>query len=333
MPRARRGLPRWAWLPLAVALAAAAAWVPLPLYGVGPGTAYDAESLITVRGRPEHRDGGAVLLTTVSFRRLSALDALLAWLDPAWTVVRPEALFAPGETEREEERRSEREMDRSKVDAAAVVASRVAGYPDRHRPGALVELVVPGCPAAPELAPGDVIVRIDGTRVRDERQAGRLIRTAGAGEALALEVRSGGSRRTIRLAPEPCAGSDRAVLGVVLIDNLPFGVRMAIGDVGGPSAGLAWALGLYDLLTPGDLTGGRTIAASGSVDLQGRVGAVGGIAAKVHAAAGARATVFVVPRDDAAEARSAGVAGIRIVPVRTFDEAVRFLEGMAGEGG
>ena len=333
MPAARRRLPRWAWLALAVVLAAAAARSPLPLYGVGPGTAYDVESLITVRGRAEHRGGGAVLLTTISFRRLSALDALVAWLDPAWSVVPREALFAPGETEREEERRSEREMDRSKVDAAAVVASRVTGYPRRHRPGALVEQVLPGCPADAEIAPGDVVVRIDGARIRDRRQAGRLIRAAGPGEALALEVRSGGSRRTVRLTPEPCAGEERAVLGVVLIDNLPFRVRIASGDVGGPSAGLAWALGLYDLLTPGDLTGGRTVAASGSLDLRGRVGAVGGIAAKVHAAAGARAVVFVVPRDDAPEARSAGVEGVRIVPVGSFDEAVRALEGLAGEDG
>lgn len=322
---------RWlGWLVPALALGAALAFLPLPVYAIGPGSAVEVVPLIRVSGRPEHRPGGRLILTTISFRRLSPLGLLAAWLDPAWSVVPREELFAPGETEREEERRSRSEMDQSKVDAAAVVLARVAGYPEEHRPGALVEGVTPGCPAARELAPGDVIVEVDGVRVRDREDASRAIRAAAPGEPIPFAARSGGELRRFTLARVRCVPGERPVVGVVLIENLPFTVRMASGPIGGPSAGLAWALGLYDLLTPGDLAEGRVVAATGTIDLEGNVGGVGGIAEKARAAAQAGADLFLVPRADLAEARAAGVEGVRLVPVSTFDEAVAVLEG--GEG-
>ncbi|HXF74043.1 MAG TPA: S16 family serine protease [Actinomycetota bacterium] len=320
---------RLRWLLPAIAAAAALAFLPLPLYAIGPGSAVEVVPLIRVSGHPEHRPGGRLILTTISFRRLTAVGALVAWLDPAWSVVPREELFAPGETEREEERRSRSEMDQSKVDAAAVVLSRLAGYPEEHRPGALVERVTPGCPAARELAPGDVVVEVDGVRIAERRDASRAIRAAAPGEPIRLAARSGGELRRFTLARQRCVPGEPPVIGVVLIENLPFAVRMASGPIGGPSAGLAWALGLYDLLTPGELGGGRVVAATGTIDLEGNVGGVGGIAEKARAAARAGADLFLVPRADLAEARTAGVEGVRLVPVSTFDEAVAALTGGA----
>jgi PDZ domain-containing protein len=329
MPPMRRRTRRLRWLVPALAVGVALASLPLPVYAIGPGSAVEVVPLIRVSGHPEHRPGGRLVLTTISFRRLSALGLVAAWLDPAWSVVPREELFAPGETEREEERRSRSEMDRSKVDAAAVVLSRLAGYPEEHRPGALVERVTPGCPAARELAPGDVIVEVDGVRVRGRRDASRAIRGAPPGEPIPFVVRSGDGLRRVTLARVRCVPGEPPVVGVVLIENLPFAVRIESGAIGGPSAGLAWALGLYDLLTPGELAAGRVVAVTGTIDLEGDVGGVGGIAEKARAAAAAGAELFLLPRADLAEARAAGVEGVRLVPVSTFDEAVAALEGGA----
>jgi PDZ domain-containing protein len=106
---------------------------------------------------------------------------------------------------------------------------------------------------------------------------------------------------------------------------LPFPVRIDQGDVGGPSAGLMMALTVYDLADPGDLAQGQVIAGTGTIDLAGNVGAVGGVRQKVLAAKKARATVFLVPADEAAEARRAAGNALAVKPVRTFDQALDAL--------
>jgi PDZ domain-containing protein len=174
-----------------------------------------------------------------------------------------------------------------------------------------------------------VIVEVDGVRVRGRRDASRAIRGAPPGEPIPFVVRSGDGLRRVTLARVRCVPGEPPVVGVVLIENLPFAVRIESGAIGGPSAGLAWALGLYDLLTPGELAGGRVVAVTGTIDLEGDVGGVGGIAEKARAAAAAGAELFLLPRADLAEARAAGVEGVRLVPVSTFDEAVAALEGGA----
>jgi PDZ domain-containing protein len=114
-----------------------------------------------------------------------------------------------------------------------------------------------------------------------------------------------------------------------MIESFPFGVRISSGEIGGPSAGLAWALGLYDLMTPGDLTGGRTIAVTGEVGLDGTVSPIGAADEKVVAAADAGASVLILPRDNLAEARSVGDRGVELVPVDSFDDALAYLRGSA----
>ena len=105
-------------------------------------------------------------------------------------------------------------------------------------------------------------------------------------------------------------------------------VRISSGGIGGPSAGLMWALGLYDLLTPGDLAGGRTIAGTGVIGLDGRVYPIGGIGEKIAAAADAGAGVFLVPRGNLSEARAAGDHGLELIMIRSFDEALEALEAL-----
>jgi Lon-like protease len=125
-----------------------------------------------------------------------------------------------------------------------------------------------------------------------------------------------------------CAGSHRPLIGVLPVENFPFDVSIESGEIGGPSAGLMWALGLYDLLTPADLTDGRTVAGTGTIDLDGAVGPVGGVHHKILAAERAGADLFLVPEGNLAEAEDVR-AEMALVPVSSFAEALGALESAA----
>ncbi len=312
------------------ALVFATTW-SLPIYSLGPGPARDVEPLIHVSGHPAYPSRGRFVMTSVEFSQLTALGALLAWLDPNRAVVPSDELFSPGETSQQERRQAFSQMDQSKLDAAYVVLSRLTGYPRDHSPGALVESVVPGCSADGRLFPGDLIRAIDGTPVRGSAAASRIIESAPSGSRLTFDITAGGQDQEVSLVRAPCGGQGKPLVGVSLIPDFPFGVRIESGDVGGPSAGLMWALGLYDLLTPGDLTGGRMIAGTGAIGLDGTVFPIGGIAQKVVAAEKAGASVFLVPRDNYADARAAAEDGMTLVPVSSFQDALDYLR-RAGSG-
>ncbi|MET0887603.1 MAG: S16 family serine protease, partial [Mycetocola sp.] len=124
---------------------------------------------------------------------------------------------------------------------------------------------------------------------------------------------------------EPCGDIEEPLVGIRMINSFPFDVSISSGEIGGPSAGLMWALGLYDLLTSGDLTGGRTIAGTGVIALDGAVSPIDGIEEKLAAAADAGASVFLVPEGNEEAARASGDHGLELVPVATFDEALAYL--------
>lgn len=311
---------------LLVAAAFAVGWVRLPLYSLGPGPAREITPLIRVEGAPTYGSSGHLVMTTVRFTKLTAIGALISWIDPERAVVAEAVVYPPGLTPEEEERRAISQMDQSKIDAAAVVLSEVADYPDEHGSGALIELVGEGCPADRRLFPGDVIKTIDGESVDSRREASRLIDAVPTGEPIEFRVEADGELEAVRVTRGPCPGSDEELLGIFLLDAFPFQITIRSGDVGGPSAGLMWALALYDLLTPGDLTEGRTIAGTGTIDLDGNVGPIGGILDKVVAARSTRADILLIPEGNLEELRGVDRGGVRVIPVSTFEEAVRSLE-------
>jgi Lon-like protease len=311
---------------LLVAVALAVGWLPLPLFALGPGPARDIGPLIRVEGAPTYGSSGHLVMTTVRFTKLTPLGALVTWLHPDRSVVGEDVLYPPGLTRDEEERRATSQMDQSKIDAASVVLAEVAGYPREHAPGALIETVVEGCPADRRLFPGDVITRIDGEPVDSRGEASRLIDAVPAGRPIAFRVDAAGRLHDVTIARGPCPGTDEPRLGIALVAAFPVEIRISSGDVGGPSAGLMWAIGLYEALTPGDLTRGRTIAGTGSIDLDGDVGPIGGIRDKVVAARDVGADVLLVPEENLPEIRGIETGDLRLVPVSTFDQAVRALE-------
>jgi PDZ domain-containing protein len=315
----------WLLVPLTAALAAVTIY--LPYYSIGPGPAKAVQPLIRFDDRPRYESEGSFVLTSVRFDQLTAYGIVVAWLDPGVSVVPRSDLFAPGETAQQERERSISQMDQSKLDAAFVVLEELTDYPEEHGDGVLIESVVEGCAADGELFPGDIVQAIDGAEVEDVGDARRIIRTTTSGAQLTFDVTVDGEPETVSLAREPCGGSERPLVGVSMIESFPFDVRIQSGSIGGPSAGLAWALALYDLLTPGDLTGGRTIASTGQLGIDGTVYPIGGAADKFVAAESAGATVLILPVSNVEEARSAGESEIELVPVETFAEALAYLQG------
>ena len=199
--------------------------------------------------------------------------------------------------------------------------------------GALVEGTYAGLPASRVLRAGDVITAVDGRAVETLTYLADAIRRAGYGGTVRLTVLRGSrtlhvSVRTARdpSVPYPVIGvalADR--FGANLVPNFPFTVSISSGDIGGPSAGLMWTLGLIDLLSSGDLAHGRTIAGTGEIQLDGTILPIGGVREKVVAAERAGASVFFVPVANANEAKSVA-HGITIVPVRTYADALHYLE-------
>ncbi len=310
------------------AIAFAAAWVRLPYYAVGPGPANDVGPLIDVRGAPRYASRGRFIMTTVSWSQVTALESLVAWVDEAQFIKSQDEVYPPGIDPDQEQQRAISAMDTSKIDATAVVLAELFDYPDEHGKGALISSVGGGCPAEGELFAGDLVLSIDGRTIDAARDAQRAIDGVPVDEAIAFRVRAGGQVHEVELLRGACPGVERPLVGISMIDSFPLDVEIASGDVGGPSAGLMFSLGLYDTLTPGDLTGGRTIAGTGTITADGQVGGIGGIVDKVIGAERAGATVFLVPSQNMAELAGVDTGGMELISVATFDDAVEALEAL-----
>jgi PDZ domain-containing protein len=304
----------------------AASWIPLPYYSVGPGPAREVVPLIHVEGRTTY-DSGTLIMTTVSFRQLTAVTALITWLDPDRSVVSQHILYPGGETVAEEHQRSLSQMDTSKIAATAVVLQALTGYRpiSRTHEGVLIEGVTPGCPAEGKLFAGDQVTSIDGTPILDVPDASAAIEAVKPGVPITFHVVAGGEAHDVAVARGSCGDQVKPLVGITMVNDFPFDVSIASGDVGGPSAGLMYSLGLYDLLTPGDLTDGRVVAGTGEMYLDGTVGPIGGITDKIVAARDVGATLFLCPKDNYAEATTADAGDMKIVPVASFDDALRAL--------
>jgi PDZ domain-containing protein len=318
---------------LVIGLAFLLGWVQLPYYSLGPGPARDVEPLIHVSGHQEFPSPGELIMTTVRFHTVSVLGALIAWIDPYQAVVSEHVLYPPGESAEQETQRALSQMDQSKIDATAVVLGLLANYPDDHGAGALIESTSERCPADGHLFPGDVVTAIDDEPIDSKAEASRIIARTPEGTDLTFALDVDGASEEAVFARERCIEGDAGVfVGVVMLDTFPFPVQIASGDVGGPSAGLMWAIGLYELLTPGDLTQGRVVAGTGTLGLDGSVGGIGSVVDKVLGAEHAGANIYLVPKANAQELAGIDTGSMEVVPVATLDDAIGALEGTSPQG-
>jgi PDZ domain-containing protein len=314
-----------------VAVVVLALWVlPSDSYIFLPDRAHPVQPLVKISGRePTRDDGGGIYFVDVFVRKASWLERLFPGIRDGATIVPASAVVPPGTSEKTRVREDRQAMTRSQSIAAAV-ALRAAGYKVRAKPtGVLVDQVVAGAPAAGKLEPGDVIVKVDGRRILTPTDLRSAIRSRPVRSKLRIVVRRGASLVPIALRSiaDPQAPS-RPVIGVVVTQSaeieLPLSVSINAGNVGGPSAGLAFALDVLEQLGR-DVDHGRRVAATGEIELDGSVEPIGGVKQKTIGVRKTGIRVFLVPAgENAAEARRYA-DGLRIVPVKNFQQALRAL--------
>ncbi len=316
-------------LAVVVVLAILALVVPLPVFVLAPGSAVSVGDRVEL-GRPPDPLSGEFLLTTVRLFQPSVAGIVQAWLSDTREVLSREEVVPPGVNDVEFEE-AQRALFRESSEVAAAVGLRAAGADVTVTgAGAEVAAVRPGSPADGALRPGDVITGVDGEAVKLASDLVAALGSRAAGDEVTLVVRRDGVQRDVSVRLGTIEGIDQPALGVgittVDLDvSLPFPVEVDQGRIGGPSAGLLIALTVYDLADPVDLAAGRTIAGTGTIDLDGEVGPVGGVDAKVVAAREAGASVFLVPEDELALARETAGDDLEVIPVATLDEAIAAL--------
>jgi PDZ domain-containing protein len=307
---------------------------------VRPGPTRDVLDLVEIPGEEVSSSAGELVLTTVAVQRdLDLGDILEVRRDP--TVDRQlRSLYFPPEVDEEvTERAFEAMMQESEL-VATVAALRQLGY-DLPPDGARVESVLPEGPSADLLEPGDVVVAVDGEPVTTSDGLAEAVSSTTPGTTVVLEVvLADGSTQERELVvgenPEdPSLGF--AGLFVSTAVDVPIELEFQVEGIGGPSAGLMFALTIVDLLVEEDLTDGRVVAGTGEITFDGRVGPIGGIRQKLPGAVqrsgeeeAESATVFLLPRGNVEEARLA-VPGsdLLLVPVDTLDDAVEALRALA----
>jgi PDZ domain-containing protein len=313
----------------ALAVLAAALIVPMPFIAIEPGVALPVAPRVRI-GTTVHPINGQLLLTAVTLAEPSAAGLAVAWVDPSVDVV-PRPAVIPAGVDEQQYLAAQHLLFQESGQVAAAVGVRAAGYPVTvGGSGAEVMGVVKGSPADGKLRVGDVITAVDGQPIRVASDLGRVTARARAGDVVTLTVESAGRPRDVRVTLGRVDQLGRVGLGVsvqtVHLDiQLPFPVEVNAQDLGGPSAGLMISLTVFDLTDPGDLARGRTIAGTGTIDIDGSVGPVGGVKEKVETARRQGATIFLVPADELDQARKGADSTIRLVPVKTFDEARQAL--------
>jgi PDZ domain-containing protein len=313
-----------------LAVVALVLWLaPSNSYIFLPDRARPVAPLVTVPGGKTPRDGGGIYYVDVLVRKASWLERLFPSIREGATIVPSSFVQAPGVSEKAQHTEDLRAMSRSQ-EVAAAVALRALGYKVVARSsGVLVEEVAPDAPAAGKLFPTDVIVSVDGRRVRTAKDLRAILASRPAGTTFRIGVRRGRglTQVSIKTIAAPQQGG-RPILGIIAGQaatvRLPVNVRINAGDVGGPSAGLAFALDILEQLGR-DVDHGHRVAATGEIELDGTVGPIGGVEQKTIGVRKAGIHVFLVPAgENAAEARRYA-HGVRIVPVQNFQQALRAL--------
>ncbi len=308
--------------------------MPVPYVVLSPGPTYNTlgtddsgNTIIGIDGRTPAKRSGHLNLTTVSVSgesSISAFQALSGWLAGDEVVVPTSSVYPPGRSEKQTNAQNTADFLDSQ-DSAIAAASCELGYPKRFG-----VVGVRGDGAAHRvLKPADVISSVDGRPTTSAQTLTSVLSGIAQGSRVTLVIRRAG--RTVdastKLGP-PVKGRKGGSLGITVgtVCPTPFTVDLGLGNqIGGPSAGLMFALGIMDKVGKSDLTGGRFVAGTGTIDAAGHVGAIGGIALKMIAARDKGATVFLAPAGNCNDVKGAIPGGLRVVKVSTLHDAVQDL--------
>jgi Lon-like protease len=315
-----------------------AAVVQVPYVALTPGPTFntlgkpEGKELIQISGRRTYATTGNLNMVTVSYTGGPGVDfnifsALRAWLTPDDAVVPASEIYSSGQSQQQVIQQDTQEMLGSQQDAtAAALCYLNIGYTTADP----IVATVKGTPAYGVLQPGDKIMAVDGTPVGCHHDVVTMIRDRKPGAPVTLTIaRSDGAVSTVTLATKDIG--NKPVVGVELgsaVYQFPFSVKINLSGIGGPSAGLMFALGIIDKLTPDALTGGRFIAGTGEIEPTGVVEPIGGIQQKMAGARAAGATVFLTPAANCSNTVGAVPAGLRLVKVGSLAGAISELQAL-----
>ncbi len=315
---------------LALAVILLGSTLRVPLVALGPGPTYDTlgqaddRPVVAVNGLMTYPTSGQLNMTTVSVSdRLTMFRALGLWAAGDSRIVPREDIYPPDKTDQEVEQEIRKSFVTSEVNA------EVAALGYLHRP---IKVMIGGVgdksPAVGLLSPGDQLLAIDGRPIESVSAVYEALRETRPGQQVTIRVLRAGAPREVAVTLGSRPDGPQGFLDVTPSGELlnPDEIMIGLTDVGGPSAGLIFALAVVDKLTPGELTGGRFVAGTGEISQAGDVGPIGGIPFKMMAARAAGATVFLVPAKNCEEAMSNAPEGLQLVKVGTLGEAVSGLD-------
>lgn len=306
--------------------------VPYVTFSPGPVTdtlgSVDGEQLIKVDGHRTYPAKGRLELTTVTeSNRLDMITAVRDWFDKHNAVVPEEIVRPPGTSEQEVQQQNAQQMTQSQESATTAAMKQLGIKPVRTN---VVVVDVPsGSPSSGKLKPGDVITSVNGQAMHAATDVSTAVRKHKPGDHLTVGYTRGGTSGTAMITTG--SSDNHTIIGITTGERnvYPFTVTIQLRNVGGPSAGLMFALGIIEKLTPGDMTGGRVVAGTGTIDDDGTVGAIGGIQQKIQGAWRSGATAFFVPTANCGEAKGDAPKGIRLMRVNTLSDAMGDLKSLA----
>jgi PDZ domain-containing protein len=322
--------------------------IQLPYYTISPGSALNLmgqvdndKARISVGDAKSYpTDDQIMLLFVRESARVNVWEWIQASLDPNIDLFK-EQQFTGGQSPEEVRVESDADMAQSQL-AAKKVALEAAGYQVPAGKGLAVLAVQPSRPAAAVLQSGDILVTIDGKDLTDPKSLSDAVRAHKVGDTIELGILHDGAQKTVKVKTE--AGDDgKPVIGVIVSGqyDFPVDVNVDTSQIGGPSAGLAMTLSIFDKLTPGDLTGGKKVAVTGTISDDGSVGEIGGISQKTGSAKAAGAQLFIVPACTRADIKTEcekelkkaekRAGSLKVVPVATFQQALAALKAAGGD--
>ncbi|MEU3492293.1 MULTISPECIES: YlbL family protein [Kitasatospora] len=337
---------------LLIGLLCASVLFKVPFTEMSPGPTYNTlgtqdktgTPVITITGHETYPTSGHLNMTTVQVTganyQPSLVSALVGWMRDDVLVVPHDNVYPKGQTDQEAQQENA-EQFASSEDSAKTAALKELGIPVSTE--IIVSSVAAGGPSEGKLHAGDQIVAVDGTAITSQTQVAAQVTKHKPGETVVFTVvphaKAGASPDPADRVEVPIvtgksadSGPERAVVGITPgVDHVyPFKIDIGLQDVGGPSAGLMFALGIVDKLTPTDLTGGKFVAGTGTIDDDGAVGPIGGIQMKLIAARDKGAEYFFTPADNCSEAVKGTPSGLTLVKVENLDGAVKALDSIRG---
>ena len=319
---------------LALALGVLGATLPVPLVALGPGPTYntlgavDGKQVVAVDGLPTYPTSGHLNMTTVSVTdRLTLFAALGFWGAADHQVVPRDTVFPPDKSDAQVQQQNSDDF------AASEANAEVAALMDLRLPTrAVVADLTPDSPATGRLQKGDELVVVAGTPVSTPQAVADAMSGTKPGQSVQITYRRDGKEGVATVVLGSSPDRPQGLLGVRPgIEPQGGDITISLGDIGGPSAGLMFTLAVIDKLTPGELTGGRFVAGTGTIDNTGAVGAIGGIPFKMMAARAAGATTFLVPAKNCTEAAANAPDGLQLVRVATLADALTALDALRAD--